>query len=73
MNFSYCFLGVFGVLRVAFLEFWWFMGSLVGLIFGGICEKFVVFLEKVVPSILNDPTMILLHFGAPRPPGKLQK
>ena len=49
------------------------MGSLVGFIFGGIFEKFVVFLEKVVPSILNDPTMILLHFGAPRPPGKLQK
>ena len=74
VNFSYCFLGVFvGVLRVAFLEFWWFLGSLVGFIFGGIFEKFVFFGEKVVPSILNDPTMILLYFGAPRPPGKLQK
>ena len=31
------------------------------------------FLEKVVPSILNDPTTILLYFGAPRPPGNLQK
>ena len=55
VNFSCCFLGVlFGVLRVAFLEFWWFLGSLVGFIFGGIFEKSVVFLEKVVPSILND-------------------
>ena len=61
------------MLRVAFLEFWWFLGSLVEFIFGGIFEKFVFFLEKVVPSILNDPTMILLYFGAPRPPGKLQK
>ena len=74
MNFSYCFLGVFvGVLRVAFLEFGWFLGSLSRVIFGGIFEKFVFFWEKVVPSILNDPTTILMFFGAPRPPGKLQK
>ena len=74
VNFSCCFLGVFvGVLRVAFLEVWWFLGSLLGVIFGGIFEKFVFFWEKVVPSILNDPTTILLFFGAPRPPGKLQK
>ena len=57
---------------MAFLEVWWFVGSLVGFIFGGIFEKFVFFWEKVVPSILNDPTMILLYFGAPRPPGKFQ-
>ena len=61
------------MLRVAFLEVWWFSGSLSGVIFGGIFEKFVFFGEKVVPSILNDPTMILLFFGAPRPHGKLQK
>ena len=74
VHFSYCFLCVFvGALRVAFLEFGWFLGSLSGVIFGGMLGKFVFFGEKVVPSILNDPTMILLLFGAPRPHGMLQK
>ena len=31
----------------------------------------VFFGEKVAPSILNDPTVVLLFFGAPRPPGEL--
>ena len=74
VNFSCCFPGVFvGVLRVAFLEVWWFLKSLLGVIFDGIFERFVFFWEKVVPSILNDPTTILLFFGVPRPPGRLQK
>ena len=67
---SRCF---FLMLRVAFLEILWSLGSLVRFMFGCIFEKFAFFLENVEPSILNDPTTILLYFGALRPPGTLQK
>ena len=35
--------------------------------------KILIFLKKVVPPILNDSTVFLLHFGGPGPPGRHQK